>query len=221
MFYERLERETEKSQQGLFATPIIYEVLQGEVTLEQYLAFLQEAYHHVKHTVPLLMAMGSRLPDSLGFLQKAIAHYIEEEVGHEQWILNDIGAAGGNPEQVKSSFPGFATEMMVSYAYHQIDRKNPMGFFGMVYVLEGTSTKIACAAAEQIQCTLGLPDQALTYLNSHGALDLQHVDFFKNLMNQVTNEGDQKAIIHCVNRFYRLYGDIFRSLPNRSLLSVV
>ena len=33
----------------------------GDVSLDTYVAFLTEAYHHVRHTVPLLMACGSRL----------------------------------------------------------------------------------------------------------------------------------------------------------------
>ena len=35
--------------------------------------------------------------------------------------------------------PNVATELMVAYAYDTIQRINPMAFFGMVYVLEGTS----------------------------------------------------------------------------------
>ena len=36
----------------------------GRVSRETYGEFLTEAYHHVKHTVPLLMACGSRVPEA-------------------------------------------------------------------------------------------------------------------------------------------------------------
>ena len=60
------------------------------------MAFLKEAYFHVKQTVPLLMACGSRLDDDKEWLRGAVAHYIDDEYGHEKWILNDIRACGGD-----------------------------------------------------------------------------------------------------------------------------
>jgi len=213
MFFQRLSQETEISRQSLFTAPIITDTLQGRITLPQYIAFLTQAYHHVKHTVPLLMATGSRLADTHEWARTALAHYIEEEVGHEEWILNDIAACGGDAQAVRHSKPGLQTELMVSYAYHQVDRKNPIGFFGMVHVLEGTSTRIATAAAEKIKEVLGLPPHAFSYLTSHGSLDLEHVVFFESLMNQVVRAEDQESIVHCAHMFYRLYGDIFRALP--------
>ena len=190
-FFQRLQQETSSSRNELISIPLIQEALRGEVTRAQYLAFLGQAYHHVKHTVPLLMACGSRLGSENELLKKAIVEYVEEEYGHEQWILDDIKAAGGNPYQVKNAQPNIATETMVAYAYHQIDRKNPVGFFGMVHVLEGTSTALATLAAEQLQTQLGLPPNAFSYLTSHGSLDLEHVRFFESLVNQLTREEDK------------------------------
>jgi pyrroloquinoline quinone (PQQ) biosynthesis protein C len=214
-FFTQLQTSTETERQVLFSAPIIQSALKGEIIKEQYLAFLTQAYHHVKHTVPLLMACGSRLPDHHNWLRTAIAEYIEEELGHEEWILNDIAACGGDAEKVRYSAPHVTTEMMVAYAYHQIDRGNPVGFFGMVHVLEGTSIAIATNAAGSIKESLDLPPNAFSYLNSHGSLDLEHVKFFESLMDQVKNPDDQATIIHCAKSFYKLYGDIFRSLPSK------
>ena len=91
-FFEQLQQATQVEQAGLQSLPIIRKTLDGEVTLEQYVAFLTEAYHHVKHTTPLLMACGARLSEDKEWLREAIAHYIEEELGHQEWILNDIKA---------------------------------------------------------------------------------------------------------------------------------
>jgi hypothetical protein len=38
------------------------------------------------------------------------------------------------------------------------------------------------------------------------------VQFFEDLMNRIENVADQEAIIHACKLFYKLYGDIFRSL---------
>ena len=211
-FYDHLQESTAQEREYLLAAPIINNSLQGKITTAEYVAFLQQAYHHVKHTTPLLMATGSRLPDSKEWLREAVAEYIEEELGHQEWILNDIVQCGGNREIARNSRPNFATELMVSYAYDSINRISPLCFFGMVQVLEGTSIHIADLAAEKIQQTLGLPNQAFSYLRSHGALDQEHIQFFAKLMNRITDNQDQSLIVHAARCFYRLYGNVFRDI---------
>jgi hypothetical protein len=102
---------------------------------------------------------------------------------------------------------------MVAYAYHTIDRGDPVGFLGMVLVLEGTSVRVASEAAQNLQRNLALPKQAFSYLTSHGSLDLSHMDFYKGLVNRLETPAEQNTVIHCANVFYRLYGDVFRALP--------
>ncbi len=207
-FYQQLIDQTTVERERLLTLPIIQETAAGSVSLPRYLRFLSQAYHHVKHTVPLLMACGSRLGYQHAWLQKAIAEYIEEELGHEQWILNDIRAAGGDVEAVANSPEEFSVKVMIAYAYDLIMRHNPLGFFGMVHVLEGTSVALATNTSNIIQNQLGLPNTAFSYLRSHGDLDIKHVNFFEGLMNQITNENDQQTIIDNANTFYRLYGAV-------------
>lgn len=212
-FHARLVAETAAERAGLLGTPIIQGCLRGDVSLPSYLAFLREAYHHVSHTVPLLRACKAALDAPHAWLNAPLDEYIEEEQGHDEWILDDIRACGGDAEAVRRGPPGHATEVMVAYAYDTIARRNPMGFFGMVHVLEGTSVSIALMAADQIQTPLGLPDSAFSYLRSHGTLDQEHTAHFELLMEQVEDPADQDAIVHAAKAFYRLYGDVFRSLP--------
>ena len=207
-FYERLKNETQSARQYLLNAPIIQRCFSAQITVDDYAAFLQQAYHHVKHTVPLLMAVGSRLPEEKEWLREAVGEYIEEEMGHQEWILNDIQHCGFDKEAARHSQPSAATELMVSYAYDRVSRINPLCFFGMVFVLEGTSIALADNAAEVIQSTLGLPKKAFSYLRSHGALDQEHIVFFENLMNRITDPKEQDLIIHSANMFFRLYGNI-------------
>ena len=213
--YEQLLAATEAERNELLSLPIIRAGASGQVSLAAYIAFLTEAYHHVKHTTPLLMACGSRLPEKHEWLRTAVAEYIEEEVGHQEWILNDIKACGGDAEAVRNGKPRVATELMVAYAYDTIARVNPVGFFGMVLVLEGTSVALATHAGKALQQSLNLGNNAFSYLSSHGSLDVSHVDFYESLINRVTDPADQACLIHCAKMFYKLYGDIFRDLGDR------
>ena len=212
-FYDVLLNETEQQRNEFQQITALQQGVSGTISLPTYQAFLIEAYHHVKHTSPLLMACGSRIPSEKEWLRKAIAEYIEEELGHQEWILNDIKATGIDAETIRFATPAPATEIMVAYAYDTIMRNNPIAFFGMVLVLEGTSVAMATQAAGKIQENLKLPNQAFSYLNSHGSLDIEHMGFFEGLMNKVTDQCDQNDIIHAAKMFYKLYGDIFRAIP--------
>ncbi len=211
-FYERLAEATARDREFLLAAPQIREALAGTITLPLYLAFLCQAFHHVRHTVPLLTAATSRLPARLRWMQRDMIHYLEEEVGHDDWILADIRAAGGDTAAVEASVPEPAADALVAYVYDTVGRRNPVGIFGMVFVLEGTSAALALHAADSIQAALALPDAALTYLRSHGRLDREHVGHLRSILDRLTDAGDQAAVVQCARVLFWLYGHMFRGL---------
>ena len=217
-FFQTLVTETSRERAQLLDNALVHKALAGEMCVEQYVAFLCQAYHHVKHTVPLLMAAGSRIPEEHEWLRNALAEYVEEELGHQEWILNDIAACGYDREKARHSSPNRATEMMIAYAYYMIDRVDPIGFFGMVHVLEGTSVTVADEAASCIARSTGLPQKAFSYLTSHGALDVEHVKFFEDLMNNIECAQQQKLIVHCAKNFYHLYGEVYSSVAAEQAL---
>ncbi|WP_218312445.1 TenA family transcriptional regulator [Alteromonas antoniana] len=218
--YERLQAETQAERAYLTESPIIKQCFTGDISLSDYTAFLTQAYHHVKHTVPLLMATGASLPEAKEWLREAVGEYIEEEMGHQEWILNDLAACGEDKEQVRRSQPAAATELMVAYAYDCIHRKNPLCFFGMVFVLEGTSIALADNAAASIKDALSLSPKAFSYLRSHGSLDQEHIVFFEGLMNRIEDKEEQDIIIHSAKMFFQLYANIFRTLHSGEQVGV-
>jgi pyrroloquinoline quinone (PQQ) biosynthesis protein C len=213
-FNDRLAEATRGDREFLMAAPQIRDTLAGRITLQRYLAFLSQAYHHVRHTVPLLMAAGSRLPPRLQWMQKDMVHYLGEELGHDAWILDDIRAAGGDAAAVRDALPHPATDALVAYVYDTVQRRNPVGIFGMVFVLEGTSVAVALNAADRIQATLGLPDEAFTYLRSHGHLDQEHVGDMAGILARLEDPGDQAAVVQCARVMFWLYGNLFRGLDD-------
>jgi pyrroloquinoline quinone (PQQ) biosynthesis protein C len=216
-FYETLLTETTTERNTLMRLPLITQGGAGNISLETYIAFLTEAYHHVKHTVPLLMACGGRLSEDYEWLRTGLGEYIEEEMGHQEWVLNDISASGSDKEAVRNGQPSLATEVMVAYAYDMINRVNPIGFFGMVLVLEGTSTAVATQAGQSLMTSLNLSAKSFTYLLSHGDLDVGHTEFYEGLVNQITDTADQALLIQSAKNFYQLYGNIFKEIESRTM----
>ena len=216
-FYDRLITETEKERIGFTSVPLIREAVRSGASRELYVDFLTQAYHHVKHTFPQLAFAATRTSDET--YQDALVEYMEEERGHEKWILADIAAMGGDAQAVKDGASGIACQVMVGYTYYAIEWISPYAMLGSVHVLEGMSTLLADKAADAIQRSLGSSyKEGFSYLRSHGALDIEHVAFFKTLVNGLTDTGTQKIVIDASKVFYRLYGDIYHELSTRHLV---
>ena len=212
--YQRLLAETASERAGFLSIPLLGQALRGAVSRPLYVAFLTQAYHHVRHTCPLLALAAARTSDPA--YRKALFTYIAEEQGHDDWILEDIAAMGGDAEKTRREPPHLPCRAMVAYAYYAIDRIDPYAFLGMVHVLEGMSVVLATKAAGALRASLDPGNGAgFRYLTSHGDLDIGHVAFFQELVNSLEDPKAGDVIIDCAKVMYGLYGNIFRDLGER------
>jgi pyrroloquinoline quinone (PQQ) biosynthesis protein C len=216
-FYDRLLADTRKSREEFLAIPLVERALKNGAPRPLYLSFLTQAYHHVKHTFPLLARAASLTTDER--YQDALVEYMEEERGHEKWILDDIAAMGGDAAAVRDGTPGIACQVMVGYAYYAIEHVSPYAMLGSVHVLEGMSVQLADRAADAIRASLASDsDAGFSYLRSHGSLDMEHVAFFHKLVDGFDKPKVQQIIIDNARIFYQLYGGIFREIDAQSEL---
>jgi pyrroloquinoline quinone (PQQ) biosynthesis protein C len=217
-FHEQLVAETAHSRDAFLSIPLVRNALRNGASRSLYLDFLTEAYHHVKHTFSLLALAASRTTDER--YQDALFEYMDEERGHEKWILDDIRILGGDPDAVRNGQAGPACRIMVGYAYYAIEHVSPYAFLGSVHVLEGISVLLADQLADVMKQSLGMEsDAGFTYLRTHGSLDTEHVAFFQKLVDGFYDRDVQRIIIDNATIFYRLYGALFHDLGARAGLS--
>ncbi len=213
-FFDKLNDQTRLDAERFMSINIIQDAIENGVEQAAYLAFLTQAYHHVKLTCPLLGLALSRCTSVDKIYRNALIEYIDEEKGHEEWILNDIEYFGGDRKTVEQGKAAIPTQVMCGYAHYAIEHLSPYALLGMVHVLEGMSVALATTAAGKIYSRLNKGDgqKGFSYLLSHGSLDVEHTNFFAQLVNQIEEEEKQNIIIQSAKIFYRLYGDIFREL---------
>lgn len=213
--FDRLTRETEAERNALLSIPLLMQAAQQGVDRELYVRYLGQAYHHVRHTCPLLAAALARCGQADGALRAALLEYLEEEKGHEAWILDDIRFLAGDDavRKVTSNEGDPAVRVLVGYMHHAIQNIDPYAMLGMVFVLEGTSVTIASVAAQSISSRLGLPlTQGFSYLTSHGAVDQEHIVFLRELVDGIEDRARQDRIVDTAQIVYRLWGEMFRDL---------
>ncbi|MEK9969402.1 MAG: iron-containing redox enzyme family protein [Ferrovibrio sp.] len=215
-FFDRLFTETRAEREAFIATPVIQRALRQGVPAGMYVAFLGQAYHHVRHTCRLLSTAAARCTDRDQRYINALLEYINEERGHEEWILDDIRALGGDADAVRTGQGDIPCRLMVAYVYYAIEHVSPYAMLGMVHVLEGMSAALATAAAGTLKSALGIQDgRGFSYLGSHGSLDQEHVAFFRDLVNGIDDPAALDAIVETARVVYRLYGDMFSGIEAR------
>ena len=188
--YERLGEATRREREFLLASPPIRDALAGSISLPRYLAFLSQAFHHVRHTVPLLMAAGSRLPSRLQL----------DAEGHDS--LPRGGSRSRRLDPQRHHAPPAA---MSPASVHRCPTRPPMRWSptfttrssGAIRWASSAWCSCSRAPASRWRWTrptgsrhaLGLPDSAFTYLRSHGQLDQQHVGDLQGILDRLTDPG--------------------------------
>jgi pyrroloquinoline quinone (PQQ) biosynthesis protein C len=213
--FQTLVRDTSAARNSFITISLIQDVLRRGASREVYLDFLSQAYHHVRQTAPLLTLAATRCGPPDWLYQSALFKYVEEERGHEEWILEDIGALGGAPEAVRAARPRLPCKLMVAYAYYVVDRISPYGLLGMVHVLEGMAVELAAQAVSSLHSSIApAGDGGFKYLTTHSDLDEDHSAFFAALIDKL-DPGLIPMIGETACEFYGLYGDIFRDIETR------
>jgi pyrroloquinoline quinone (PQQ) biosynthesis protein C len=213
--FRQLVQQTAPARREFIEISLIQEVMRNGASRALYLDFLSQAYHHVKCTAPLLALAASRCGSDDWRYQAALLEYIQEERGHDEWILEDIDALGGDPEMMRQGTPHFPCRIMVGHAYYLVDHVSPYALLGMIHVLEGMAVELASNAARAIHKSIATTGGAgFKYLTTHGDLDIEHTKLFEKLIDE-TAPRHLPLIIDSACDFYKLYGDIFRDLDER------
>jgi pyrroloquinoline quinone (PQQ) biosynthesis protein C len=189
---------------------------EGTVTREEYLDFLGRTYHYVKETQHQLMGGSRALREKTDAvhvaLRKEFDHHAHEETGHEQWVLDDIRAIGGDVEAAIRTEPCLAVRLYVASGQITLASQRPLGILGVGYVLEGISEKLGTRMAVNLVERSGIPNiaKAVSFLASHGDADVGHVAEARSRLRSIDDEDNQEAILLCAKLTAAQYSHILR-----------
>ena len=121
---------------------------------------------------------------------------------------DDIAQAGATSAAAAASLPSIATEAMVAYAYDTVLRGNPLGFFGMVFVLEGTSVALALNAADAHPAQrCRLPATRSATCAAMASSTSEHVGHLVRNTRTTQRPEDRAAVVRCAKGIYWLYAE--------------
>lgn len=212
-FFITLVEMTDASRRDLETLDKVHSMIHHGLPLAEYRAFLHDLYHIVLHFCPIMAASASQCGDRYAEVCRALHERIEEEKGHEHWVMEDILAMGGRAEGARDRPPSPPVQAMIAYNYYAAERVNPCSVLGMLYTLEVVSSVYGGRVADAIARSLGRGVAAggFRFLSSHATLDVDHMAKLNLLVKTIGEPLAQSSIINSTRVNFHQLSSMFGS----------
>jgi pyrroloquinoline quinone (PQQ) biosynthesis protein C len=211
-FFITLVEMTDAARRSLEEIPKMHTMIHQGLTLAEYRAFLHDLYHIVWHFCPIMAVAAGRCDDRYQEVRYELYERIQEEKRHEQWVLDDIEAVGGDVARVRADPPSAPVQSMIAFNYHSAERVHPCSVLGMLYMLEVVSSVYAGRVSESIARTIGRDVDAggFKFLQSHSTMDVDHLAKLNLLVKKIQEPAAQQSIINSTRVNFFQFGLMFR-----------
>jgi pyrroloquinoline quinone (PQQ) biosynthesis protein C len=197
-FFITLVELTDTNRRELEILPQVHAMIHHGLPLPEYQAFLRDLYHIVWHFCPVMAAAAARCDDRHRDVRFELYERIEEEKGHEAWVLEDIEAVGGDVAAARASVPSAPVQAMIAFNYFSAERVHPCSVLGMLYMLEVVSSVYGGRVADSIAGKLGRSVEAggFKFLASHATMDVDHMAKLNRLVKTIDDPLAQQAVVN-------------------------
>ena len=195
-FFADLVMRTDEARREFETNPVVLDAVAQGMSLERYRKLLLELYNVVWHFNPVCAAAASRVADSEREVRYYLYEHMQEESGHEEWVLNDLEAVGVAPSETRAHAPSANTLALTGYNYWAADRRHPCSVLGMMYALEVIASVYGGTFSSAIRDSLMLEgERGVSFISSHATMDADHMVSLRKILNTVTDETAREAIV--------------------------
>jgi pyrroloquinoline quinone (PQQ) biosynthesis protein C len=199
LFFAELVGRTDEDRRAFETHPVVMDAVARGMDVERYRRLLLELYHVVWHFNPVCAAAASRLDDRFRSIRYFLYEHVHEEQGHEQWVMNDLDAVGVPEAQVRAHPPSTWTLALVGYNYWSAERRHACSVLGMLYALEVIASVYGGPFASAVRESLLLDgERGVSFIGSHATMDAKHMAELRQVLDTVTDEAAQAAIVESV-----------------------
>lgn len=190
----------------LTTTRIIRQLMQGQLTIQEYQTYLQDVYSYALHSSVVIGCAANRMVHSHPRLAEYLFRHAGEELGHDLWAAKDLRDLGMSDAEISAIHPSSPCARMVALEYYYAAHANPVALFGWMFVLESLGGKVGGGIATAIDKVLGLNGKATYFLKGHADADAHHSeDLYAMISRHVLTEADQRDFLAMVRESEDLY----------------
>lgn len=212
-FFITLIELTDSSRRELEDVPKVHSMIHTGLEIAEYRAFLHDLYHVVWHFCPVMAAAITRCDDRFRDVRYELYERIEEEKGHESWVLEDIEAVGGDVRAARETPPSVPVQAMIAFNYYSAERTHPCSVLGMLYMLEVVSSVYGGRVSDSIARAIGreVDGGGFKFLSSHATMDVDHMAKLNKLVKTIEDRSAQTSIVNSTRvnfyQFSRMFGE--------------
>lgn len=192
-------------------TRIVSDLFSGQLGRPAYARYLQNVWYYAQHSSIVIGLAGARCVPTHPALADYLMHHAQEELGHDQWALDDLAAMGITEDEVRESRPVPACAAMVGMEYFVAGHANPVGLFGWLFVLESMGDDLGHEVADRLREGLELPD-GVKFLAGHGDADEDHTRDIIEKIEKDVPAADMADVHFVADVMADLYVRIFREI---------
>jgi pyrroloquinoline quinone (PQQ) biosynthesis protein C len=195
-FFADLVVRTDEARRAFETHPAVLDAVANGMSLQRYRALLLELYSIVWYFNPISAAAASRVPDTHQQVRYHLYEHMHEEMGHEQWVMNDLEAIGVSPDVVRAHQSLPDTLALNGYNHWAADRRHPCSVLGMMYVLEVIASVYGGSFSDAIRESLLLEgERGVSFISSHATMDAEHMAQLRIVLNTITDDAARDAIV--------------------------
>ena len=212
-FFADLVSRTDEARRAFESNSKVLDIVANGLPLERYRKLLLELYHVVWHFNPVCAAAASRVGDAHKQVRYFLYDHMNDEKGHEEWVVNDLDAMGVRIGQVLDYRP---TDMMLAlngYNYWAADRRHPCSVLGMLYALEVIASVYGGPMTAAITESLLLQgDRGISFISAHATLDAEHMVDLRVILNTLQDDASKEAIIESTIFNFHQFGRVLEAV---------
>ena len=212
-FFMELVSRTDEARREFETNSRVLDIVANGLSLERYRKLLLELYHVVWHFNPTCAAAACRITDQHRDVRYFLYDHMNEEKGHEEWVLNDLQVVGVSGEQARAYEPTLVMLGLNGYNYWSADRRHPCSVLGMLYALEVVASVYGGQMTAAITESLLLEgDRGISFISSHATLDAEHLADLRVVLNKIEDEPAQAAVIESTVFNFHQFGRVLESV---------
>ena len=212
-FFADLVSRTDEARRAFESNSKVLDIVANGLPLERYRKLLLELYHVVWHFNPVCAAAASRVGDAHKQVRYFLYDHMNDEKGHEEWVVNDLDAVGVRVGQVLDYRP---TDMMLAlngYNYWAADRRHPCSVLGMLYALEVIASVYGGPMTAAITESLLLQgDRGISFISAHATLDAEHLADLRVILSTLQDDASKEAIIESTIFNFHQFGRVLEAV---------
>ena len=161
--------------------------------------YLVQQHEIIRATVPLTRAAAQQaraLPSDDPLAAPLVAYldeHVDEELDHDEELLDDLELLGVDRASVLSRMPSPAVATLVGSQYYWLHHFHPVAFLGYVAFMEGSPP--TPELVETLVARTGFAREAFNTFAEHAELDPGHRDHLDRVLDSLPLTAEQEAVL--------------------------